>query len=114
MTEADIIVLHLKMSAHLPVPAASLHFDGVWHSSLGVAQIGSDIPGSVDIEIGVRELELSKDQVGMSTQALFFFYCRFFLTCIDICTPALYTSLFLFSLSHALQNYNFVIPCQCK
>ena len=43
MTAAIIIVLHLKMSAHLPVPAASLHFDVVWHSSLGVAQIGSDI-----------------------------------------------------------------------
>jgi len=44
MTAAIIIVLHLKMPAHLPVPAASLHFDVVWHSSLGVAQIGSDIP----------------------------------------------------------------------
>ena len=42
MTAAIIIVLHLKMSAHLLVPAASLHFDVVWHSSLGVAQIGSD------------------------------------------------------------------------
>jgi len=44
MTAAIIIVLHLKMSARLRVPAASLHFDVVWHSSLGVAQIGSDIP----------------------------------------------------------------------
>jgi len=26
MTAAIIIVLHLKMSVHLPVPAASLHF----------------------------------------------------------------------------------------
>ena len=50
MTAAIIVVLHLKVWAlgTLVGTAASLHFgqcDMVWqHSSLGVAQIASDIP----------------------------------------------------------------------